>query len=548
MNDYLIYSLSFFLLFSASLTYSYKFQKDFTSLSSPPKILVGFVTAIILLSLTFFGLLITDVFNTNAKNLQKDYMDSFYKNLSLSSNKPDIVLVILSGFNVVSWIILPFLFLFYYEEKLIESKNSTISENVAEDMKILKNEDDDFEKRSLKDGTNTININHYQCTSAFNINFAKNYFFYLISLGGLNIIYLISFKINYNDSHNNLLRLTKVPEGLREMSYLASDYQILTYANFGVSLLIAKILFLIYVPYGAGKMTASLVEKMRTQEAVKDEYSHLNNNLTKNYETIKNLTSQKLMTGRILSKKEKMILKSCKDTETILNHKQEILEDKYSNFQMCLFYLVLPLKFILVLTSFSFVMLFVTSKVLIIYDGFVKSKCGSMCGYLVNSRDLGMTVQNLLYLLNDYIQIGLLVFMFVYFLTVALKGMGQLGLLSFKGCAFITTDEVRNNKIYNFLFYSVYLLIIVSSILEIFSLVPNFSFFHNMQTCDVFSFDKNICEISNFGLFYIKFYLNFYIFKFADLFLSVSSICLLFLMILYYPLKATIDDWKKINN
>jgi hypothetical protein len=550
MNDYLIYSFSFLFLFSASLIYSYRFQKNFTSLSSPPKILVGFVTGIILFSLTLFGLLITDIFKTNEKIQQKDYfIDSFNKKINLSHDKSETVILILSGLNVFTWIILPFLFFFYYEE---ESLNTKQSENIAEDMKVFKNDEEEIEKGSLLDENNTSNINSptfYQPTSAFNINFAKNYFYYFISLAGLNIIYLITFKIYNNDSHNNLLRLTQVPEGLRVLSYLGSDYQILTYANFGLSLLIAKILFVIYVPYGAGKLTASLVEKMRSVETVKHEYSNLNNTLSKNYETIKNLTSQKLMTGRILTKKEKKILKSCKDTETILNHKQEILEDKYSNFQMCLFYILLPLKFILILMSFSFVMLFVTSKGLIIYDGFVKSKCGSMCGYLVNARDLGMTVQNLLYLLNDYIQICLLVFMFMYFLTVALKGMSNLGLISFKG-QFVPTEEVRGSKISNFLLYSVFLLIVFSSIFEIFSLVPNFSFFHNMQTCDVFALEKNseICEYSNFGLFYIKFYLNFYVLKYADIFLSVISVCLFFVMILYYPLKSAIEDWNKINN
>ena len=124
-------------------------------------------------------------------------------------------------------------------------------------------------------------------------------------------MYLVYFRIFSNTSNSKLIRDTFVPEVIKKYSFLYSDFEVLSFINFSVLIAVGKTFSLCYVSYGGSKITSILIDSLRKTEEIKEEFSNLNNNMNKNSETIRLITSQKLMTGKQLTKQEKNILKSC---------------------------------------------------------------------------------------------------------------------------------------------------------------------------------------------------------------------------------------------
>jgi hypothetical protein len=284
---------------------------------------------------------------------------------------------------------------------------------------------------------------------------------------------------------------------------------------------------------------------MKGGDNMKKEYSSLNNNFSKNYETIKIITSQKLMTGRPLTKKEKLVLKSCKEAETILQHKQELLEDKFSNFKMLLFYLVLPLKFLLVFITILFALFFTITKTTLLYNQLEKSVCGKDCGFIPNKNIFTISIQTLLFTSSKFLRIICCFLMLIYFISATITSMKKLGMINIlPGCKSYTLSEVRSNKIISLVFYTMFLIFSIVSILEIFSVIPDLSFFNDSFTdCDIYNLGADHCNISVFGIFYLKFYVNLTIFKYFDMFFSASLICLISSLIVYFPVKSILNYW-----
>lgn len=550
MNDFLIYSLSLSSIIIISILYSYKYQKDFSNLSQPSKIFISFLSCVIVSSLMLFSLICMDIFSLTTPNILNSslevILDKFSNDNKKNGPNSNKILLVISLVNFLFYVLIPFVFFYFVEEKSINSYPNQDEEHTGGNKENIPLFEEEYENNCLI--SQGINPTFHSERSAFNFNLFKNYFYYLLALTGFNIVYLVTFKMNYFDTYKNMMRYSVVPDGLRKYSHLFSEMEILGFINFGVLVSLGKLLFLIYIPYGAGKLTSSLIENLKSGETMKNEYNHLNNNFSKNYETIKNITSQKLMTGRPLTKKEKIILKNCKETETILQHKQEVLEDKFSNWQMFIFYSTLPFKFVSVFMSISFVLFFVISKILLLYTQINKSLCGIDCGYVANTHKLGLSIQTLLELVkNQYMQIAILFLFFSYLTVVGLNGLSNLGIVNLapRGKSY-STSEIRTSKILTLAYYSIFFLLIINIILEVFSISPDFSLFFNTG-CDIYNIDSEGCLVSNFGIFYLKFYVNFSYFKYYDIFFSSCLIALMSGMIIYYPVKTTLNDWNSEN-
>lgn len=534
MQELFIFFAAIFTLLTLSFCVSYKFQKDFTSMTKPAGILVLTLTSMIILLITVFLMTIVDVFNFYQQNMTNDKENRDHNTYKLTS--------ILTLINLFSYIILPFVMFYLLEEKYTDVISGNNNDAESDVLLGEKNYFDinKMDKRNIMNRNISHNLIH---ESPLNLNLFKNYFYYICALACTNLIYLIIFKMNYFSNDNNLVKYSTLSYSLIKASDLYSDYEILTYANFGMLILLGKIAFLIYLPYGAGKTISSLVENVRGGENMKKEYRCLDNNFSKNYETIKHITSLKLMTGRPLSKKEKMILRSCKETETILQHKQEILEDKFSTFHAFLFYFALPFKFVLIFVCLMFGLLFCFSKGLSLY---YQLQTNVYEKFNILNLNTGITIERLLLLLNLDWQVIIISLISIYFtstIIVSIKNLGIVNILpNFRS---FSTSEIRSDKILSLTIYSIFFILMLVSILEIFSILPDISFYKHPLSIGLKDFyDKTPDNtFSLFGIFYLKFYINFPVFKYFDLFFSCCLIILLAVLVIYLPLKSMLNYW-----
>lgn len=541
INSNFIVVLSLIFIIILVFFYSYKFQKNFSNLTNPNKIIIFLLSIFILSLLALFSIIAYDILTLNFNNNQIKPINNNNNNNShthiqsfLQQNpKNKYIIYTLSFFNLLFYVILP-LVLFYY----IEEKNY---QNETENKNIFKEED----LENLNG--NGLIINQIANVSDISyLNIFKNYFYYLIAFTCVNLMYLIYFKVFYFSKSANINRYTTVPDVMRKYSHLFNENEILAFVNFGVLILFGKILFLIYTPYGMAKMSSSIIDNLSGKIEIKKEFNNLNNNMTKNSETIKAITSQKLMTGRPLSKKEKLLLKTCKETKTLLNHKQIILEEKFSNLQLFLHYLTLPAKFIFIFISILFAFIVTITKIFVLYNEYYKSICGKDCGYIPNKLTVGLSLQNMLnYLINNnenkfnYFVSLTLFLVFIYLTSSIMYGLKFFGLVFMK-----KKDDIRQDKTLTLIYYSIFLILGVVAILEIFNMIPDLSFFYNNHyKCDVFNIDSHDCVLSLFGIFTFKFNINFIIFRYIDLLFSFIFICSLIAFITYLPIKSLLHYW-----
>jgi hypothetical protein len=536
MNEYYIYSAILATFGIGLLYYSYKFQKDFTNISKPNKLFVGYLTLLTFVMLTTFSLITFDVYNIRSLLLSK------LKN----SAEGGIITILLTIINSVAYIIVPLVF-FYLNEYSVTSE-ITIKKPHQDDLDFLhpKNENDS-EIHKIKEEEEDMN------EEFSSLNFLKNYFYYLILFSLLNLLYFIYFKIFISSANRNLIRYSQVSDDMRKFSHFYSSFEILTYINFGILFVIAKILTLIYLPYGIAKLHSIMILSLKEREDITKEYNNLNNNKTRNYELIRNITNQKRLTGKPLTRKEKMILKACEDTKTVLDHKQDIMEENFSKVQIIMHYLSLPFKFIFIFFSLFFTLLVIISKCVILYSEYFRSLCGAECGYIPAKYDNGLTLQNILFFAfgkegQSFVFSSIFITLILcFFISSTLVGMKHLGLFHIFNMKrfYYTTSEVRSDKILTFIFYTIFFCVGLQSISIVYNLVPDYSnFSNNHVNCDMVNFNSDRCVISNFGIFNMKLYLNFPIFKYFDLFFNFNIIILTAAMIISMPLQATFTFFK----
>jgi len=366
-------------------------------------------------------------------------------------------------------------------------------------------------------------------------------------------MFLVSYKIFISNDRRNLIRSSIIPEILKKHSYIYSDFEILSYINFGICLILGKVFALSYLSYGMGKAISGCVDSMINSDEIKREYSNLNNNFIKNNDTIRNITSQKLMTGKNLSKKERGLIKTCKENQTILEHKQFILEEKHSKCQVIMSYITLPFKFlfiiILVLLTFSFIL----STLTVLIVTFNHNFCGFDCGYLTQKIDKAFSMQSLLSYLSDlkhgvWIQnaiVGLMILFVLYSIYIALKNNG---IYIFFYSVYDQT-ELKNNKKLTMVAMVIFFIIGLSVTNDIIFLFQDFVKYGNLnKNCILTNFDSDLCGLSLTGMYMLKFNLNFPIFSFLNIVFNLFIITCSIFFVIFLPVVSAFRFFSNKGN
>lgn len=476
----------------------------------------------------------------------------------------DYINISLSIINLTFFIILPYPFFITLES--IKQSNSNFF-NFFND-----NEEEADDSQS---GINTSeDLNETKRFQSF-----KNYFYYLVILLSMNIIYYIRFVINKNSSQKNLVHYSVVPYNLKSISYINSIVEILNYSNLEVLLIIGKVLFVMYVPYGLSLLITKAINSFKNPIKARKAYKSNNLDINKNYETIKKITSEKIMVGIPLTKKEKQQLKEAKSKIDILDHKQEFLENKVSTWETIKLYCSFPLKFIGVFVLVLGILFFVISKMVICYNTIFNSICGSECGYLVTSYKSGFSLQDSFFgLLSDYNHnynptnfnsftdyflynvkffiegSGKYLFFIIAFYAVvvftsfneAIKDLGLIIVVPFK-IEYYNEESIKSSRFLNFLMYMTFAIISLVGFYEIILAFPEFmNFGYEASKCSLMlsGFTSDLCQISHIGVVSLKLKLNFSILSISNILFEIIFIVLSMIFVVYYPMKALI----KLNN
>lgn len=579
----LFISGSLLICFLAINLFSYKFQKDFSNVNIPSKLIVSLLASFIgiiisIVFFTFYNILninnsdITSIFNKNIdftkiKDLNENghqYSSATINNVSSSLN------LFVTALNFIFYFVIPMIIFYLIEEKNCDENNAnnqTLSEN-----KNCNNNNNIDEVDYFKLENDGINSVQNQISEMDYIQILKNFSFHITAFISLNIIYLIIYKTCSSSSASLLEFYSLIPEALRVYSALSSDVEILNYLNLLVIFIIAKFGILIYLPYGLGKVTALLIDNLKNSQELRQEFNNLNSGLSKNVGLIKQITTQKLMTGKNLSKKEKNILRQCKETQTLLEHKQEVLEEKYSRFKICFFYILFPVKFFMIIISILISLLFLFSKVTVLYSEFTYSKCGKYCGFFTDKIQSSIALQdiygyilsnavNIFYMKNPNFIILSICCFYIYFLISIVFSLKTLGIFHvaklFTSCDifrfklnWVNTSDIRSDKILSVVFYTLFFIIALIGISEILNLTPSIAFYmENYNKCTINNTQNNACNFSYFMLFSMKNVANFSSGYIANLLIEIIIIILSAIYIVYFPIKSTLnfvrDDMRK---
>ncbi len=600
-NDYnssiLLFGISFITLLGLNFA-SYKFQKDFSNINKPSKILIFFIASVIfiifsLIILIFSNILFlnnnteTDIFKNNKNNINfinnKKSLKNHIINPSSLNNKINFntdndnhknfdvnndnyvlessknITIILLIIDIFVYLFIPLILFYLIEEKTFNESNSSNSQT----------NQNDYNNNNL-DEAEFINFENNGINSVQNfpkemdyMQIIKNYSFYITAIISLNVIYLILFKISILNETNILELYALVPEVIRIHSSFDSDIEILLYLNFIIIFVVAKFLLIIYLPFGLGKTISLIIDNLKNHQEINNEYNNLNSGFNKNYEVIKQITTQKLMTGKNLTKREKNLIRQCKENHTLLEHKQEVLEEKYSKFKVFLFYISFPLKFFGVILTFLMSFIFLISKIGNIVANFYKSECGIYCGYFTDKSISNITIQDIYsYILsnyktvfsikNNYFIVFSMVISYAFIVSNLMISLNSLGLFNLNKIFgmetlklkfnFIKVSELRSDKIMSLLFYSIFFMLSLITLSEIVNLNPAISFYmENFNMCDYKLIEKSECKFSSYMLFIMKNSVNFSFAMLLNLIFDVVIVFLSSFFIILLPLKSLMN-------
>ena len=104
MKELILFSASVLTLLIASICYSYKFQKSFTNLTKPVKILVGLLALMVILISSLYFLMILDIFTYSEHMFNFKFINDFQKN-NIKNIAPLTIISVVNIFNFLVSII-----------------------------------------------------------------------------------------------------------------------------------------------------------------------------------------------------------------------------------------------------------------------------------------------------------------------------------------------------------------------------------------------------------------------------------------------------------
>jgi hypothetical protein len=590
------------------------FQKKFSKKNHTNKFILFVISIFVFFAITQQYLITSNILslnnNTNKNNSfinnDKTNNNNNFVNNSQKTSEENLTYFLLA-LNFLFYIIIPFAYFILIEETNINCTENNSNDNLYTyesynnyiNNNNNNNNNKDFEALNLNLNLNTNNLNMIGLTNGSGINEVnytenefdylrvfKNFYFYLIILISLNVIFLINYKI-FSINPKKLLEIYSfIPEKMRINATFNSDMEFLLYINTFNIYLIFKIFSIFYLPYGLGKLISLQIDNMKNNVQINIEYKRLNTNLSKNHELIKQITTQKLMTGKNLTKKEKLILRQCKENNTHLDYKQEILEEKYSKIKVFLEYLFLPFKFMAIIFTIFLTIVIIFSKISAIYSNLFQSNCGFYCGYYSDKIISSIGFEDIYeYILSKYMLninqnqsisqnnfyknfiIFSIWFIYVYVLLALFFSLKNLGLINFtcnifskefyagnnndnnnnnyssnnnNRFFFLSISEIRNNKISTFSVYVIYLIFAVFGISEVLNMSNKIgNFMENFNRCNLNLISDNNCNYSYYMLFGLKNSFNFSIGMILIQILEIVSVLLLFVFAILLPIKST---------
>lgn len=337
---------------------------------------------------------------------------------------------------------------------------------------------------------------------------------------GLNTLCYFNYLIQEENSSNTMLLRSMYLSDylLTELKY-KGVFQLMNGFNYKLLNLIGKVLLAFYLPLGLVEFTKEIINSLTNKTiVVKRQKNQLNGNFNNSYDLVKKLNT-KQMSGVSLSKQEIILLNQAKLQIEMLGHKQDIIEEKLSKFNLIMNYLKYPINlvnsifFIVILTSYLGTK-FVNSV------NAIMSPCGFECGFIDSNSQNNILQNFVLSLYNplgintdlsfqgaDKVEAVLEIFKFhtaylvpfsiyiifsIFAIKSALLAVKRHGIwviypLKLKNYSF---SEVKVSKELSFGYYVNFGLMLSSLISQTISLFPDFA---------IFGFSAKSCEIASLG-------------------------------------------------
>ncbi len=324
------------------------------------------------------------------------------------------------------------------------------------------------------------------------------YLYYLLLYALLNLLYLTYFKsLSIDYSYANISNRI-VPAVLRKYSILNGNYEVLTYFNFGVLMTLGKILMFTYLPFGMAKFINNLLESFTSRNEKRD-----NECL---YNSIEN--------AQIIKKSDAL----------------EWLTTIIKNI----------IKVIFTVLCFLTLITLVFTKIVIVWSKLSSNNiCGVDCGLLSFRFDHNVTFQNLLFYYQNYSHVPT----FIFLSMMAFRIYSMITSLKTKGIAlflknFYDLKAISKDHILTLLYISIFFILNIILFYDLTYVAPDYvRFFTLPKKCDFLQIDSPDCGITLYGLFYIRFSLNFIGFIYIDIFGSFVFIFSSTIWVFLLPIK-----------
>ena len=298
------------------------------------------------------------------------------------------------------------------------------------------------------------------------------FLYYLFLYGLLNLLYITYYKtISIDYSYSNISNRI-VPAVLRKYSVLSGNYEVLTYFNFGILMTLGKVLMFTYLPFGMAKFVNNLLEYTKNNEKLSDD------------EPI-----------RYISIEIKDVKHKGKDIKEI------IIVQIYN-----------VIKIIFTIMCFLTILTIIFTKIIIVWSKLSSNSiCGVDCGLLSFRFDHNITFQNILFYFKNCPFLHYLIFLMmmgfrIYSMIISMKTKGIALFLK----NFYNLNEISKDKLLTLLFWTVFFVLNIILFYDMTYVAPDYvRFFTLTRKCDFLQIDSPDCGITLYGLFYIKFSLNF---------------------------------------
>lgn len=503
----LLISLLFVLVITILTFLLYKYYVNYCK--------IGFskITFSILISTT---MILTIIFSLLFWEIISDKSDKSFK---LNS---DILDGIVNFMNAFLYIVLPLPLTYlinYYKQ------NDEYACNEDEKRFLIDNESNlsNMNHDSLDFKENKENVDIYKSNEfeILNINVFKDYFYYCLCLVSVCIISYILHSIHSLDKNVNIAKNTIIPIQIREI-YGVDFFKSIQLFLFGLTLTIGKIYMNIYLPQGILAIVSQTLNKIKKTEKLTIEYRGVNGDIAKNYEIIKKITSERLMVGIPLTKKEALSLKKAREQIDVLDHKQEILEEKTSLVEKLKSFLAFPIHVITIILVIIISLILLYSKSMTIFNQLFNNLCGYQCGFITNVKTnniiqdtFSINVMNFNYFLLEtkrfYFSFSIhtliiIIAISLFYISCILEGIKKQGLITFIPIKNFSELDIQYNHLINALMYLVCFMTLLTLPFELFTIFPDFMTFGYFSTN---KFNSNIQPKSYFSYLMLSFKVNF---------------------------------------